>query len=112
MNAPKGSVARRIIAIMGIVLVSGILVSFALLPTPDVHSRDVVAAYSKYANAPTEETRQAYESTASRTYRPFHILQFISGSCGVALPLVLVLRRWKQRGGVSASMKRPAGAQR
>ena len=85
------------ILILGVLLCSGALLTFALLPTLPVHSREVTAAYFLYRSSPSEETRRAYEEAIDRMNRPFHILQYISGTCGLVLPLVLIFHPWRKR---------------
>lgn len=97
MNFPERFGLRRTLAALGVLVFAGVLLTFALLPTFPIHSREVVAAYSHYMNAPSDETRRTYENAVDRVNRPFHILQYISGICGLALPLVLILRRWGKR---------------
>jgi hypothetical protein len=97
MNSPERFGLRGTLVALGILVCSGVLLTFALLPTFPIHSRKVAAAYSHYRNAPSDETKRTYESAVDSVNRPFHILQYISGICGLALPLVLILRRWRKR---------------
>jgi hypothetical protein len=101
MNFPERFGLNSTLAALGIVVCSGALLTFALLPTLPIHSGEVVAAYSHYMNAPSDETGRTYENAVDIVNRPFHILQYISGICGLALPLILILRRWIKRGAVS-----------
>lgn len=84
-------------SMVAVLLSSAALLTFTFLPTHPIHSRKVAAAYSHYVNSPSEETRHAYEEAVDRVNRPFHILQYISGTCGLVLPLVLIFRLWRKR---------------
>ena len=79
-----------------ILIASGLLLAFALVPTIPIHSREVTAAYAKYLNSPSEDTRRAYLETLDRANRPFHTLQYISAASAVAL-WVLAVRVWRRR---------------
>jgi len=80
---------------LGILICSIVLLAFSLLSTTSVHSQEVGKAYSQYMKAPSEEMRQVYEDTVARVNRPFHILQYSAAICGLALPLIFILRRRK-----------------
>jgi hypothetical protein len=92
MNSPQRVGLRRVLTALGILVCSGMLLAFAFLPTLPVHSQKAGAAYSQYLRAPTPETKRAYEDVVDSVNRPFHLLQYISGICGLALPFVLFRR--------------------
>ena len=77
-----------------ILSVSCVLVGFAFLPTPIIHSLKTTAAYGRYINSPSEETRRDYKEAFDRANRPFHALQYVSALAGIAL---LVALPWVRR---------------
>ena len=85
-----------------ILFVSGVLLLFMLLPTTPTHSSESSAAYSKYINSPSEETRREYEDSIRRANRPIRVAQSISGISGIAV-LFLLLRVWGRTGGSSGA---------
>src|SRR6266700_3255599 len=97
MSFQKRAVPGSAFMILGVLLCSGALLTFALLPTLPIHSRKVAAAYSLYRSSPSEETRRAYEEAIDSVNRPFHILQYISGTCGLVMPLGIIFRLWRKR---------------
>ena len=83
------------IALSLIILVgSGALLNFALLPKTPIHSREVTAAYARYAEAPSAQTKRTYEDTLERVNRPWHLLEYASGLVGIAL-LFVFFRVWR-----------------
>jgi hypothetical protein len=95
MKVTRRRVFQKREATFLILLASAVLLLFMLLPTTPIHSGKVSAAYSRYVNAPSEETKRDYEDTLYMVNRPFHILQYISGIVGLVLPLSL-FRIWKR----------------
>jgi hypothetical protein len=89
--------ARSTISVTASLLISVMLLWFALLPTHPSRNRDALEAYSRYLRAPSEETRQTYQNILDRVNRPFHISQYLSGVIGLSLLLRLVVILGKHR---------------
>jgi len=89
--------ARSMIPVAATLLISVMLLWFALLPTHPTHNRDALEAYSRYVKASSEETRHAYQEILDRVNRPFHFSQALSGAIGLSLLLGLIVTRGKHK---------------
>src|SRR6266853_3988652 len=97
--------ARSTISVTAALIISLMLLWFALLPTHPSRNRDALEAYSRYLKSPSEETRQAYQNILDRVNRPFHVSQALSGAIGLSVLLGLIVTRGKHK---TTSAKPPA----